>query len=194
MLIVYRSQQCLDVQRAHWSTQAVRWEVFLCVVCAWLCLFTRRLFNTVCVLQQLNNIYEENHSQGQPRELDPSVNTSSSDSMYAAVTSRRGPGAHTSICHPVTIQTRMANHVPNSSISSCLQDDASAPMICEHKENICSVSSPSTEAGDRNISEDVHLLYSTVCFHTEAAAQPRSQTRSAAGPSEVYATIRHPKT
>lgn len=146
------------------------------------------------VLQQLNNIYGENHSRGQPRQLDPSVSTSSSDSMYAAVTSRRGPGAHTSICHPVTIQTRMANPVSNSSISSCLQDDASAPMICEHEENICSVSSPSTEVGHQHISEDVHLLYSTVCFNTEAAAQPRSQIRSAAGPSEVYAIIRRPKT
>lgn len=154
----------------------------------------KTLFSAVCVLQQLNNTHMENHSPGQQRQLDPPVDTSSSDSMYTAVTCHRGPDVHASIRPPVTIQTRMANPVSNSSVSSCLLDDSSAPIIDKDEENICSVSNPFTEAGDQHILGGVHLLYSTVCFNTEAAAQPRRQIRSAAGPSEVYATIRHPKT
>ncbi|XP_073325436.1 uncharacterized protein [Pagrus major] len=96
----------------------------------------------------------ETHSPDQLRELDPSVNVSSSDTTYATVISRRGPGAHTSIHHPVTIQTQVAD--------------------------------PS--------SEDVHLLYSTVCFNRGGdALQPGGQIRSAAGPSELYATVQRPQ-
>lgn len=99
----------------------------------------------------LDNTYGENHTEVQLRELDPSVNTSPSDCMYATVTRCRVPD----------------------------------------EENICSVSSPSTDAGDRHIGED--LLYARVCFNTNAA-QPESQIRSAAEPSELYATVKCSKT
>ncbi|XP_041790373.1 CMRF35-like molecule 9 isoform X3 [Chelmon rostratus] len=102
----------------------------------------------------------ENHSRGQPREVDPSVNISSPGNLYAAVTGRRGPGPHTSVCHPVSVRTWTANP---SAMRSCLQDDASARKIMQCEANSCSASSPSTDAGDQHISEDC-VLYSTVCF------------------------------
>ncbi|XP_049428714.1 CMRF35-like molecule 8 isoform X2 [Epinephelus fuscoguttatus] len=72
--------------------------------------------------------------------------------------------------------------------------DAPATVISQRVDNVYSITSPSTEPGDQHITEDVHLIYSTVRFNTEAAAQPRRQITSAAGPSEVYAAIMHPQT
>lgn len=73
----------------------------------------------------------------------------------------------------------------SDSTTSCLQDDASAQIVTEQEENIRNFSSRSADAGDH------HLLYATVCFNAEAAAQPGERVQSAAGPSDVYTVIQH---
>ncbi|XP_036978605.1 CMRF35-like molecule 2 isoform X2 [Acanthopagrus latus] len=96
----------------------------------------------------------ETHSPDQPGELDPSVDVTSSEVTYATVVGRRGPDAHTSVHHPVAIQTQVAD--PGS--------------------------------------EDVRLLYSTVHFNREGTAlQPGGKIGSAAGLSELYATVQRPR-
>ncbi|KAM8771707.1 CMRF35-like molecule 8 [Acanthopagrus schlegelii] len=96
----------------------------------------------------------ETHSPDQPSELDPSVIVTSLEVTYATVVGRRGPDAHTSAHHPVTIQTQVAD--PGS--------------------------------------EDVRLLYSTVHFNREGTAlQPGGKIGSAAGLSELYATVQRPR-
>ncbi|XP_070684568.1 uncharacterized protein [Pempheris klunzingeri] len=83
------------------------------------------------------------------------------------------------------------NHMSAEDSTVYCNDEASAGIINQQEENVCSVSRPSIETGDQHTTEGIHLLNTTVCFSTEAAAQPRRQTRSAAGPSGVHTTKNH---
>ena len=151
MLTVCWSYQQLDVKGPQAWTRAARW-VFLRVLCAIVFHFTKPLTHTVHAIQQLRQV--ETHSPHQPGELDPSVDVTSSEVTYATVVGRRGPDAHTSVHHPVAIQTQVAD--PGS--------------------------------------EDVRLLYSTVHFNREGTAlQPGGKIGSAAGLSELYATVQRPR-